>query len=353
MQRKRTIWGLCAALAVAALVPVATAVGDDDEVEGTVQAVVLGNSFTYQGRLTDAGSPATGTYDLRFILYDAESGGTQVGTMVNREDVNVANGLFTVDLDFGTTAFTGDARWMEIAVRPGASTSTHTVLSPRQTVSPAPYALYAKAAGGFAVPLAASGSSEGAPGSTTGLLTVTQSGTGVAIAGNRTTTDGAVYPAVLGTNSGGGAGVQGESTHASGVGVQGFAIGATGIGGYFSGPTGVKAVSSTATGLALELDGPVKVSGTNPTAFVHVATASNLGAGNCDDQCTEINNPMINGNENAILIVTQLYQNSTEVYNPHPIGVWYDESTDRWNIFNEDETDIPENAAFNVLVILR
>lgn len=354
MQRKRILWGLCAALAVSALVPVATALGDDDEVEGTVQAVVLGNAFTYQGRLTDGGSPANGTYDLRFILYDAESGGAQVGSTLNREDVNVANGLFTVELDFGTSAFTGDARWMEIAVRAGASTTAHTVLSPRQAVSPAPYALYAKAAGGFAVPLTAGGTSEGAPATTTGLLTVTQSGTGIAIAGNRTSTDAAAYPAVLGTNAGGGAGVQGESTNASGVGVQGFATGTSGIGGYFSGPTGAKAVSSTAAGVALEVDGPVKVSGTNPTAFVHIATSDNINAASCANQCTQINNPLINGNENAILIVTQQYQNSSLVYNDHPIGVWYDPDTDRWTIFNQDTSStMPVGAAFNVLVILR
>lgn len=355
MQRKRVLWGICAALAVAALVPVATAMGDDeDDVEGTIQAAVLGNTFTYQGRLTDGGSPANGTYDLRFILYDAESGGAQVGSTVNREDVNVTNGLFTVDLDFGASAFTGDARWMEIAVRSGASAGAHTVLSPRQSVSPAPYALYAKAAGGFAVPLTASGSSDGAPASTTGLFTVTQSGTGIAIAGNRTSTDAAAYPAVLGTNAGGGAGVQGESTNASGVGVQGFATGTNGIGGYFSGPTGAKAVSSTAAGVALEVDGPVKVSGTNPTAFVHVATTGNIDAATCANQCTQINNPLINGNENAILIVTQHYQNTTQVYNNEPIGVWYDPATQRWTIFNQDNlSTMPEGAAFNVLVILR
>jgi hypothetical protein len=354
MQQKRLIWALCAAIAVIALVPVATALGDDDELEGTIQAVVLGNSFTYQGRLTDGGSPANGTYDLRFILYDAESGGSQVGGTVNREDVNVANGLFTVDLEFGATAFNGEARWMEIAVRPGASAASHTVLSPRQGVSPAPYALYAKAAGGFAVPLTAAGNSDGAPASTTGLFTVTQSGTGIAIAGNRTSTDAAAYPAVLGTNAGGGAGVQGESTNAAGTGVQGFATGTNGIGGYFSGATGAKVVSSTVAGTALDVDGPIRVSGTNPTAFVHVATSGNTTVAQCgDDQCTEINNPLINGNESAILIVTQHFQNSTEVYNEASIGVWYNPVAGRWNIFNQDKSPMPVGAAFNVLVILR
>ena len=354
MQRKRLIWAFCAALAVVALVPVTIAVGDDDGVEGTIQEVVLGNTFTYQGRLTDGGSPANGAYDLRFILYDAESGGAQVGSTVHREDVNLVNGLFTVDLDFGASAFTGDARWMEIAVRPGTSTGTHTVLSPRQGVGPTPYALYAKAAGGFGVPLSASGSSDGAPSSTTGLLTITQTGTGIAVAGNRTAADAPAYPAVLGTNAGGGAGVQGESTNTNGVGVQGFATGTNGTGGYFSGPTGAKVVSSTVAGTALEVDGPIKVSGTNPTAFVHVATSGNITAAACDNsQCTEINNPLLNGQANAILIVTQHFQNSTEVYNNEPIGVWYNVESGRWNIFNQSKTAMPVGAAFNVLVILR
>ncbi|MES4792658.1 MAG: hypothetical protein C4321_06410, partial [Chloroflexota bacterium] len=99
-------------------------------------ATALTTTFTYQGRLTDAGSPANGTYDLRFILYDAETGGAQVGSIVTKDDVPVANGLFSVELDFGANAFRGDARWLEIAVRPGSSTGAYTVLSPRQPVSP-------------------------------------------------------------------------------------------------------------------------------------------------------------------------------------------------------------------------
>ncbi len=359
MQRNRMIWGLCAALAVAALVPVATALGNDDELEGTIQAVVLGNSFTYQGRLTDAGSPANGAYDLRFILYDAESGGSQVGSTVTREDVNVTNGLFTVDLDFGATAFTGDARWMEIAVRPGTSAAAHTVLSPRQTVSPAPYALFAKAAGGFAVPLTASGSTAGAPSSTTGLLTITQSGTGVAIAGNRTSTDAQAYPAVLGTNAGGGAGVQGESTNANGTGVIGFATGTSGIGGYFSGPTGAKAVSSTAAGTALELDGPVKVSGANPTAFVHVVDVDASGT-TCpvDDSVTIINNPMLNGNATAILLVTLVDEPGTGPNLQESLVVAYDSTAcaaaaARWSVYTTTGSPFADGQRINVLVILR
>jgi len=34
-------------------------------------ALGQGTAFTYQGRLTDGGSPANGGYDLRFSIYDA------------------------------------------------------------------------------------------------------------------------------------------------------------------------------------------------------------------------------------------------------------------------------------------
>jgi hypothetical protein len=46
-----------------------------------------------------------------------------------------------VKLDFGSGAFNGDARWLEIGVRPGASTGAYTTLDSRQELTPAPYAL--------------------------------------------------------------------------------------------------------------------------------------------------------------------------------------------------------------------
>jgi hypothetical protein len=107
---------------------------------------VLGTAFTYQGRLTDGGSPANGTYDLQFTLYDAASGGAAVGSTVTAADVDVADGLFTVRLDFGVNAFRGQARYLAVAVRPGDSSGAYTPLSPRQPLTAAPYALYAMGA---------------------------------------------------------------------------------------------------------------------------------------------------------------------------------------------------------------
>jgi hypothetical protein len=89
----------------------------------------------------DGGNPANGEYDFEFKLYDTASDGTQIGSTVTKEDVTVTDGLFTVKLDFGSGAFNGDARWLEIGVRPGASTGAYTTLDSRQELTPAPYAL--------------------------------------------------------------------------------------------------------------------------------------------------------------------------------------------------------------------
>jgi hypothetical protein len=98
-------------------------------------------AFTYQGSLFDGDTPANDTYDFRFWLYDAENGGNQIGQFVTSENVVVTDGLFTTGLDFGPNAFSGQARWLLIGVRPGSSTGTFTQLSPRQALTAAPYAL--------------------------------------------------------------------------------------------------------------------------------------------------------------------------------------------------------------------
>ncbi len=111
-----------------------------DNVSLSVESVVP-NGILYQGRLLDGGSPANDVYDFRFRLFDAQTGGHQIGGTVIRNNVRVRNGLFTVSLSFGSPAFTGDARWLQVEVRPGTSTGPYTVLSPRQPIYPVPYAL--------------------------------------------------------------------------------------------------------------------------------------------------------------------------------------------------------------------
>ena len=109
----------------------------------TVEALhAQGTAFAYQGRLNNGRSPANGSYDLTFTLYATNSdGGVFIGPLTNTA-VGVANGLFTVTLDFGSGAFDGNPRWLEIGVSTNGA-GTFTTLSPRQQLTPTPYAIFA------------------------------------------------------------------------------------------------------------------------------------------------------------------------------------------------------------------
>ncbi len=100
-------------------------------------------SFTYQGRLKKTGIPVNTTADLTFSLYDAAAGGSQIGLTQTASNISLTDGLLTVDLDFGASAFDGNGRWLQITARSPAGSGSFTTLTPRQPILPAPYALYA------------------------------------------------------------------------------------------------------------------------------------------------------------------------------------------------------------------
>ena len=108
---------------------------------GSATTAVMGTAFTYQGQLRKSGAPVNGTCNFQFSLFDALSGGAQIGATQTKSGVSVSNGLFTIpDLDFGSGAFNGEARWLASDVQcPGDS--GYTALAPRQGLTPAPYAL--------------------------------------------------------------------------------------------------------------------------------------------------------------------------------------------------------------------
>jgi hypothetical protein len=107
------------------------------------KAAPMGTAFTYHGRLIDNSAPADGLYDFEFGLFDDPCTGNQQGSTIDINDTDIIDGYFTVDLNFGSDVFNGDARWLEILVRPGDSNdaSDYVTLSPRQEVTPTPYAL--------------------------------------------------------------------------------------------------------------------------------------------------------------------------------------------------------------------
>ena len=341
-----------AVLGLAIIVPV-VAYGRDarePQPERQVDALVaLTTGFTFQGRLTDGGAPANGVYDFNFYLYDAAAGGSQVGPVQTLGDVTVTAGLFTVSLNFGDV-FHGAQYFLDIQVRPGASAGAYTILSPRDPISAVPNASYALTAGGLDLPLSEATDVNGP------LLTVTNTSgasSSVGIVGETNSSGGGaagVIGHVLSTSAGNSAGVRGindstgspapgvyGSNAGTGYGVQG--ISPAGLGVYGSSASGTGILASTGTGTALDVSGPIKVSGAKPAAFVHTATAPS-------NHVTVIDNPATNNNPTAIVIVSQFWEG---VYNPHPVGVFY--ASGKWRIFNEDIAAMPLNAEFSVLVI--
>ncbi len=98
-------------------------------------------AFTYQGQLISSNGAATGSYDFRFRIFDANSN-VVAGPLTNAP-VGVTNGLFTVTLNFGATIFDGSDRWLQIAVRAFGDTNAYTALSPLQQITSTPYTIRA------------------------------------------------------------------------------------------------------------------------------------------------------------------------------------------------------------------
>lgn len=125
----------------------------------------------------------------------------------------------------------------------------------------------------------------------------------------------------------------------SGIGVQGTSIGTVGFGVYGLGATGVSAKSNVTNGIAINLDGFMKVSGTK-TAFktsALAASASNItlsygGAASTD-----------------MIFVTPINSSTTM---PSWSLIW---SGTAWQIWNASDDGIPSNfpagTSFNILVI--
>lgn len=108
-----------------------------------VAAQPVGTGFTYQGQLRESGQPANGLYDLQVCLFDTPGGSIPLACAPEAADFPVENGAFGLLVDFGAAPFNGQARYLELRVRPGASSSGFTILSPRQQVRPAPEAIRA------------------------------------------------------------------------------------------------------------------------------------------------------------------------------------------------------------------
>ena len=116
------------------------------------QRIALGSAFTYQGRLDTGSGPATGTYDFKFTLHSDSALNAPVGGPLTIQRP-VTNGLFSADLDFGNglAVFDGNARWLQVEAKLSTD-ANYVALTPRQQLTPVPYALHAPWSGLTGVP---------------------------------------------------------------------------------------------------------------------------------------------------------------------------------------------------------
>ncbi|MGJ8662509.1 MAG: hypothetical protein ACSHWU_02615 [Marinicella sp.] len=107
----------------------------------------LDSDFTYQGELVFNDQPVDGLYDFEISAFDASTSGNQYDTTQAFFAVEVSNGIFTLNLNFGDIAFIGNQVFLEISLRESGSGDSFDLLSPRQIINNTPYAIHAQFVG--------------------------------------------------------------------------------------------------------------------------------------------------------------------------------------------------------------
>jgi len=93
--------------------------------------------FTYQGVLSDNGAAADGLQNIRFRVFDAQTGGNLIAETT--QNVDVVDGLFTANLNLGPlNSIDPSSAWLEIAVSLGGG--DFDTLG-RQKLTAAPFAM--------------------------------------------------------------------------------------------------------------------------------------------------------------------------------------------------------------------
>lgn len=259
----RRTWSILALVIVAALTLTGVILASNQDDGGLLPAIqddvsstaaALGPGFAFQGQLADdvTGEPLAGPCDLRFGLYDAAGGGSKLGE-VQRDNVQVVNGIFAVNLDFDPRLFSGEGRWLNLETRCPAGAGGFKPAPDRHELAAVPYALGLRP-GARVIGSVPSGpsvdaglkvfnSSTSFPIGLYGIVNA-PSGPAIGVAGNNSSPDGF---AVYGYSSPQGTAVRGEATNDAGV--WGSSIDWVGTYGYSAKAIGVMGESPNGGGV--------------------------------------------------------------------------------------------------------
>lgn len=106
--------------------------------------VLADTSLNYQGYVQFDGQALNQPADLVFTLWNAPTGGAQLGPTLTVPALAVDNGLVSTTLDFGLEPFEdGDERWLQVEIAAPAGVGALETLTPRRPLSAVPLALHA------------------------------------------------------------------------------------------------------------------------------------------------------------------------------------------------------------------
>ncbi len=242
----------------------------------------LDSAFTYQGELVEAGAPATGTYDLRFRLYDEASGGALIGDTLCSDNLAVANGRFAVSLDFGPAAFAGQKRFLQLEVRRDtglgcSDASGYTVLTSRQELTAAPNASFAQNAASFNGQTA--GFYQDAANLTGTLADARLSGNVARLNGNQTFTGQMNFSNAGNTYAGSGAGL----TNLNGASINAGTLARSSLSADVQSGVGTLGLDLSLSGSAVTGSGPIFVTVAGSFAYVLNSASDTLQVFNISD----------------------------------------------------------------------
>ncbi len=104
----------------------------------------LDTALTYQGFLKRNNSPVNRMMDLRFALFADPNATQQIGGQLEAIGVDVMDGHFALELDFGAAPFTGEPRWLQTELRRNdRPDDPYIPQTPLLRLTLSPYAIYA------------------------------------------------------------------------------------------------------------------------------------------------------------------------------------------------------------------